>query len=115
MRNEDNIIVRLTLEFAVDIVNYSEKLEADKKFVIAGQLLKAGTSIGANVREAQNAESPADFLHKIKIAAKEAEETEYWLLICNQIETYPDCMHLEQQLANIRNVLGKIIVTCKTK
>lgn len=54
-----------------------------KKFVIAKQLLKSGTSIGANSVEAQNAESKADFIHKIKIAAKEADETQYWLLLCD--------------------------------
>ena len=77
MRNDkDNLIVNLSMEFALDIIGYVEQLEANKKYVIARQLLKSGTSIGANVREAQNAESKADFIHKIKIAAKEAEETE---------------------------------------
>jgi len=50
--------------------------------VIANQLLRSGTSIGANVHEAQNAESRADFIYKIKIALKELEETKYWLLLC---------------------------------
>jgi len=49
---------------------------------VARQLLKAGTSIGANVREVQNAESKTDFIHKMKIAAKETDETEYWLELC---------------------------------
>ncbi len=62
MRNDkDNLIVKLTLEFALEIVEYSELLEEQRKYVIARQLLKSGTSIGANVREAQNAESKADF------------------------------------------------------
>jgi four helix bundle protein len=75
MRNDkDNLIVKLTLEIALEIVEYSELLEEHKKYVIARQLLKSGTSIGANVREAQNAESKADFIHKLKIAAKEADE-----------------------------------------
>ena len=79
MRNDkENVIVDLSLEFALDIIEYSEMLEENRKFVIANQLLKSGTSIGANIREAQNAESKADFIHKLKIAAKEADETEYW-------------------------------------
>jgi four helix bundle protein len=66
-------------------------LEAHHKYVIAKQILKAGTSIGANVREAQNAESKIDFIHKMKIAAKEADETEYWLLLCNRSNAYANC------------------------
>jgi four helix bundle protein len=56
------------------IIDFCEELERKRKFVIANQLLKAGTSIGANIHEAQNAESRADFIHKVKIAAKEVEE-----------------------------------------
>lgn len=90
MRNDkENLIVKLTLEFALEIIEYSELLEEKRKFVIARQLLKAGTSIGANTREAQNAESKVDFIHKMKIAAKEADETEYWLLLCSLSKTYP--------------------------
>ena len=70
MRNDkENVIVDKSLQFAVEIIRFSEKLEEEKKFVIARQVLKSGTSIGANVREAQNAESKADFIHKLKIAA----------------------------------------------
>ena len=51
--------------------------------------MKAGTSIGANVREAKNAESKADFIHKMKVAAKEAGESEYWLILCKLSKNYP--------------------------
>ncbi len=85
MRNDkDNLIVDLTFKFSLAIIQYCEELEVNKKFVIARQLLKSGTSIGANVGEAQNAESKSDFIHKFKVAAKEADETEYWLQLCNQ-------------------------------
>jgi four helix bundle protein len=77
MRNDkENIIVEKSFQFALKVVLYCEQLEVEKKFVLARQLLRSGTSIGANVREAQNAESKADFVHKIKLAAKEADETE---------------------------------------
>ena len=66
-----NVIVELSFEFALKIISYVELLEKNRKYVIAKQLLRSGTSIGANVREAQNAESKADFIHKLKIAAKE--------------------------------------------
>ena len=65
MENKENIIVSLTFKFALDIIKYFERLQDSKKFVVANQLLKSGTSIGANIREALNAESKADFIHKI--------------------------------------------------
>lgn len=57
---------------------------------MASQIFRSGTSIGANIREAQNAESKADFIHKFKIAAKEADEVNYWLLLCRGSEFYPN-------------------------
>ena len=79
MEKRDNPILKLTFEFSIQVVLYCELLEEKRKFVIANQLLKSGTSIGANCKEAQNAESKSDFIHKIKIALKELEEAEYWL------------------------------------
>ena len=70
MEAKDNVIIKLTFQFSLDIIKYCESLQEDKKFIIANQLLKSGTSIGANIREAQNSESKADFIHKFKIAAK---------------------------------------------
>ena len=70
----ENIILKKTIEFSLSIIEYCELLQIQKKFVIAQQLLKSGTSIGANVHEAQNAESKIDFIYKFKIAAKEVEE-----------------------------------------
>lgn len=90
MRNDkDNLIVKLSFQFAFDMIAFAEMLEENKKLVIARQILKSGTSIGANIREAQNSESKADFIHKFKIAAKEADETEYWLLLCQAASSYP--------------------------
>jgi len=64
MLNTGNIILDKSFSYALDIIKYTEVLEENKKFVIANQLKKSGTSIGANVHEAQNAESRADFIHK---------------------------------------------------
>lgn len=114
MRNDkDNLIVKLTLEFALEIIEYTELLEEHKKYVIAKQLLKSGTSIGANVREAQNAESKADFIHKMKIAAKEADETEYWIIICEMSKNYPRNEQLKTKLQAIVNIISKIISSTK--
>ena len=65
--------------------------------------------------EAQNAESKADFIHKMKIAAKEAEETQYWLMLCDYAKHYPDCKPLVNKLEEIHKVLGKILSTSKRK
>jgi len=114
MRNDkSNPIVDITLEFALEIVAFSEILEENKKYVVARQILKSGTSIGANVREAQNAESKADFIHKLKIAIKEADETEYWLTICRMSKNYPNPENLEEKLTSIIKMLSKIISTSK--
>jgi len=78
-------------------------------------LLKSGTSIGANVREAQNAESKTDFIHKLKIAAKEADETEYWLLLCKGSEGYGNCDELLADCISIIKVLSKIIASSKLR
>jgi four helix bundle protein len=95
------------------LIEYVTLLEENKKYVIARQLLKAGTSIGANVMEAQNAESKADFIHKMKIAAKESDETQYWLLLCSYSSNFPDCRKLSDKLEEVGKVLSSIISTSK--
>jgi four helix bundle protein len=112
---EDNLIVKLTFDFALSVIDYVEQLQNEKRFVIANQLLKSGTSIGANVREAQNAESKLDFIHKFKIAAKEADETQYWFELCKHSKHYPTPDSLLNQLDSIMKVLNKIISTSKRK
>ena len=109
-----NLIHDLSLQFALEIIDYSEILENNRKYVIATQLLKSGTSIGANIREAQSAESKADFVHKLKIADKEANETEYWLVLCKMAEKYPSpTQEMVEHLKSIKNVLSKIIISAK--
>lgn len=116
MRNDkENVIANKSFQFALAIVAYCELLEENRKFVISRQLLRSGTSIGANIREAQNAESKADFIHKIKIAAKEADETEYWLLICkNSYSQFFDDTLL-QDVSELIKILSKILSTSKSK
>ena len=95
------------------IIAYCDILDQRKKYVVSRQLLRAGTSIGANSMEAQNAESKADFVHKLKIAAKEAEESQYWLWLCEHSENYPECSNLQNKIEEINKVLGKILTTAK--
>lgn len=110
-----NRIVDLTFGFSLKTIEYVELLEEKRKFVIANQLLKSGTSIGANIREAQYCESKADFIHKFKIAAKEAEETEYWLLLCKYSNSYPFEENLLEEVKEIQRIINSIINTSKTK
>jgi four helix bundle protein len=106
-----NIILEKCIVFSLEIIVYTELLQKEKKFVIANQLLKSGTSIGANIHEAQNAESKADFIHKIKIAAKELEETKYWLLLCEKSDNYPFNSILNDQIKELGLIIYKILST----
>jgi len=110
-----NEILELSFEFALQIIIYCELLEEKRKYVIARQLLKSGTSIGANIRESQNAESNQDFIHKLKIAAKEADETEYWLLLCDKSANYPSSRDLSIKIISIKKLLNSIISTMKNR
>ena len=110
MNESPNLIVDVTFNFSLAIIEYTELLESIRKFNMSNQLFRAGTSIGANVREAQGAESKADFRHKIKIAYKEAEETKYWLSLCKQAKNYPDPpAETFSTIDSILKILGKII------
>ena len=113
MEQKDNAILNLTIDFSIVLIAFVEELEGRRKFVVANQLLKSGTSIGANVHEAQNAESKLDFIHKLKVAHKEADETMYWLAICEKAESYPINNELKEKLQTIIKILSKIIATTK--
>jgi four helix bundle protein len=109
MNEKPNLIVDLTFKFSLKIIAFTEMLESQRRFNLANQLFRSGTSIGANVREAQGAESKVDFRHKCKIAYKEAQETEYWLMLCKHAENYPFEEELYDHIKSIIKVLGKII------
>ncbi len=106
-----NPAVDKSIEVALLIIEYCDVLQAERKYVISRQLLKSGTSIGANVHEAQNAESKADFIHKMKIATKELEETKYWLILCEKSETYPTHFDLRKKVNELGLILYKILST----
>lgn len=110
---KDNLIVKISFEFALSIIEFTEVLESKRKYNLSKQLFKSGTSIGANIMEAQNAESKADFIHKLKIAAKEADETEYWLLLCKYSKSYPNADEILKKLQPVAKIVTKIIATSK--
>jgi four helix bundle protein len=112
---EDNIILRKSFLFALDVIDFTEELQQLKKFNLSGQLFRSGTSIGANVCESQNAESLNDFIHKLKLAAKEVEETIYWLSLCNESKHLPNNYSLIDKAIELRKILTRIIASCKSK
>ena len=107
----DNIVEEKSLSFAVRIVNLYKYLCTEKKeYTLSKQILRSGTSIGANVAESQQAQSRADFLSKLNIALKETSETKYWLRLLAQTEyldqtqyesLFQDCVELEKILVSI--------------
>ena len=116
MRNnykDENPVVAKSLQFAVDIVKFTDVLSENRKWKIADQLLKSGTSIGSNIREAQNAESKSDFIHKFKISAKEIEETKYWLELIELSFDNFDISNLYDKLDELAKITNSIIATSK--
>ena len=86
--NKNNNVAQKSLEYAVRIVNLCRVLkEKRREFIISDQILRSGTSIGANVREANSAQSKADFISKMSIAQKECDETGYWLELLYRTKT----------------------------
>ena len=114
MQNDSNIIVEKSFEFAVRIVNLRKYLiEEHKEYVISKQLLKSGTSVGANVSEAQRAQSKADFVSKMSIALKEANETQYWLKLLYRTD-YLSKTQFDSLNKDICELLSLLAAICKT-
>ncbi|MCD6116957.1 four helix bundle protein [bacterium] len=106
----ENAVLDKSFDFAVRVVNLYKFLVAEKKeFVLSKQILRSGTSIGAMVREAQQAESKADFVHKLSIALKEANETDYWLLLLKKTD-YIESVQFESLKKDI-DALLKLLVS----
>lgn len=117
MRNDrKNIIAEKTVEFALQIIDFCQELKKQNHFEISSQLIRSGTSIGANVFEAQNGASNRDFLNKMKIAAKECDETMFWFIVCYRSKhlVSPD-KEMNENLESITKILSKIISTTKKK
>ena len=117
MRNE-NIIEKKSFEFAVRVVNLYKYLTNEKKeYVLSKQLLRSGTSIGANVSEAQKAQSDADFTAKLYISLKEANETEYWLKLLYKTDylTEQEFESIEKDINEIISILMTITKSMKEK
>lgn len=111
---KENICVEKSFDFAVRIVNLANYLKNTKKeYTLSKQLLRAGTSIGANVSEAQRGQSKADFTAKMSIALKEAYETEYWLRLLYKTK-YLDETQFESIHKDILEIISLLMSICKT-
>ena len=111
---KENIIVDKSFEFAVRIVRLSRYLiETQKEYVLSKQILRSGTSIGANVSEAQRGQSKADFTAKMSIALKEANETDYWLRLLFRTEMINQTQ-FDSMNADISELIGLLMSICKT-
>lgn len=116
IENSDNIIQDLSFNFSVRIVNFYKHLTESKKvYVLSKQILRSGTSVGANVRESIHAQSAADFINKLSIALKEADETEYWLelMYATEIISEDEFKSLSNDAKQIIDTLVKIIKKSK--
>lgn len=112
---EKNPLLKLSFEFSILILEYCENLDQLHKYTISKQLIRSGTSIGANAMEAQNAESKADFIHKLKIAAKESDETQYWITLCEFASGYPETDIIANKLTELQKIINAILGTAKRK
>ncbi len=100
-----NALVDKSFEFSLSIVDFAQKIKDLRHFELASQLVRSGTSIGANIVESQRAESKKDFIHKLRLALKEADETKYWLkIIDRKIEV------VEKELFEYNEELIKLLV-----
>jgi four helix bundle protein len=107
---KDNLILDKSFEFAVSVVNLYKYLTAEKhEFVLSKQILRSGTSIGANVKEAVVAQSRKEFVAKMNISLKEANETEYWILLLGRTGYIDDANRLLEETRSIIRILTSII------
>ena len=116
MAKKESIIEIKSLEFALEIIKLYKELKKENEYVISKQVLRSGTSIGANVQEASAAFSKKDFAHKMSISSKEARETRYWLQLLDKSDlTNIDVKYELNQIEEIINILTKIVKTTQSR
>jgi four helix bundle protein len=110
-----NYVKEKSFDLALQEIDFVEELRSKDKMILGNQLVRCGTSVGANISEAQHSESRADFIHKMKIAAKELEETKYWLELCKLSKGYPYRDEIKRTAEEVGLILFKIIASSKAK
>ena len=109
----ENVVKDKSFAFAIRIVNLFKLLRERKEFVLSKQLLRSGTAIGALVRESEHAQSRADFINKLSIALKEANETEYWILLLRRTD-YISQMEFDSIVQDCRAIVRILISIVRT-
>ena len=110
---EENQVSEKSKKFAIRIINLAKYLNEEKKeFVLSKQIIRSGTSIGANIKESVYAQSKSDFHSKLKIALKEAAETEYWLELLNETG-YIESHHFESIYSDCKEIIKLLTSICK--
>jgi four helix bundle protein len=112
---KENILKTKSYSFALQTINICRKLQENKEFILSKQLLRSATSVGANIREANNAQSKADFIHKLSISIKECDESQYWieLLKDSLYLKEDDFIQLHKEATEIHRILTRVILTSK--
>ena len=110
--NRENIIQSKSFEFSLNIIKLYKNLTKAKEFVISKQLLRSGTSIGANIEEALAGFSKKDFLYKMSLSSKEARETRYWLRLLKQSELTQ--INVESYLHDVNQIINILTSIVKT-
>ena len=110
---KENKLVKLSMDFSVDVINLVKFLKSNHETIISNQIGRSGTSIGANIHEAQYAQSKRDFVAKLEIALKESNETSYWLKLMFETKRIDEqtYKYTEKLCGNIRRLL---IASCRT-
>ena len=116
MAIKDNLVQKKSFEFSLSIIQLYKKLQNEREYIISKQLLRSGTSIGANIEEAIGGQSKKDFLSKISISLKEARETKYWLKLLSMSDiTESNVTSHQEDILELVNILSAIVKTTRSR
>lgn len=112
---KENILKLKSYDFALQTIKICRKLQENKEFILSKQLMRSATSVGANVREANNAQSKADFIYKLSISIKECDESQYWLELLKDsfYISEEEFIKLHYDAIEIHRILTRVILTTK--
>ena len=110
---KENKLAELSMEFSVDVINLVKRLKSNHESIISNQIGRSGTSIGANIHEAQYAQGKKDFISKLEIALKEASETGYWIELLRRTN-YIDEQSYKSLSAKCTSLRVMLIASCRT-
>jgi four helix bundle protein len=114
---KENFLKTKSYSFALESISLYKQLIEKKEFILSKQLVRSATSVGANIREANNAQSPADFIHKLSISLKECGESQYWLelLLDSEYIIKPEFDSIYNKSQELHKMLSSSIITSKNK